>query len=333
MCLTICEKMVKIGVLGAGNHSVTQHGPALKIYKDKFPHIIKLSAVCDLDINKAKSYAKQFGFLNYYTNIEEMLQGEDLDGLILVTPIFSTKRIVESVMGKGIALMIEKPPGESSAQALELLHIANKTNTPHVVSFDRRFSPVILKAKEWIEKKLPERAPISVFGKMLRNNRKEPNFAFGTGIHLVDAVLSFAGRPLHTHSIKVPTAESYSYIATISCNSGVSASVIISPLCGATEEVYEVYGTGYYINIDLLRGRLVIFEKGLCILDWSLPLDANPAYKSGCVGEVENFINYLTKNNIELFPDLTDGYYSMLVAEAIMEGGSKQIGSKLNNKH
>jgi predicted dehydrogenase len=321
------EKQINIGVIGAGNHSRSQHGPALKAYKDKNPNKIRLSAVCDLDISKAKYYAERFDFFNVYANIEEMLNSEKLDGLIIVTPIPLTKKIASSVMGKGVALMIEKTPGENSEQTLELLQIAKKTSTPHTISFNRRFSPAILKAREWINKKLPERRPISISAKMLRINRKEQNFALGTGIHAIDTVLSFAGKPVQICTTKIPVKDSYFYISKLDCDSGISASIILSPFCGVKhkEEIYEIFGTEYYIYIDFIRERLIIYDEGTCVLDWTMPQEADSVHIGSGIGEVENFINFLSGSNEKLEPDLIDGYHAMLISEAIMAGGSKYI--------
>jgi predicted dehydrogenase len=325
------EAAIKIAVIGAGNHSNVQHGPALKAYAEKYPGRISLTAVCDLDIGKAELYARTFGFSRTYNDIDEMLEKEKPDGLVVVTPIKLTKTIVESLMGRGVPLMIEKPPGENPAQTMVLLQSAIRTGTPHVVSFDRRFSPAVLKAREWIDGKLPERKPRAVAARMLRARRKEPDFPIGTGIHLLDNVLSFTGRPMRVHTEIIPTGESHSYFSTIICDNGIHASTVIAPCCGMPDgEVYEIYGDEYHVFIDFFAERVIIHDMGSCVMDWRLPHDADKAYRGGCFGEAENFIAYLSemkKGNTtkRLTPDLTDGLYSMLTAEAVSAGGDREI--------
>lgn len=324
------EKGIKIAVIGAGNHSTVQHGPALKAYANMHPGRINLSAVCDLDIGKAKIYAKSFGFSNIYDNMDAMIDKETPDGLIVVTPMSLTKKIAGELLGKGIPLMIEKPPGKDSSETLDLLKIAENTGTPHMISFNRRFSPAVLKARDWIKDMLPERKPRIITAKMVRTRRIEPDFATGTGIHLVDNVLSFTGRPIHVSTEKPQVAGSYSYISRISCDNGIIASIIIAPCSGASEETYEIYGDEYLVHIDFFSERIIIYDKGVCVLDWTLPSEADPAYKGGCIGEVENFVEYIMDKKEEkaekrLGPDLKDGLFSMLASEAVMAGGCKEI--------
>lgn len=49
--------MIRVGILGAGRHSTAAHGPALKILQSRRPDQIKLSAVCDLNLARAESFA------------------------------------------------------------------------------------------------------------------------------------------------------------------------------------------------------------------------------------------------------------------------------------
>jgi len=185
--------MVRIVVLGAGNHSSGTHGPALRTYAAEHPGEIELAAVCDLDSAKAQKYADAFGFARTYTDIEAMLAEQQPDGLIAVTPIALTEEIVSGLLPHRIPMVIEKPPGEDSAATRRLLAAAEASGTPHMISFNRRFSPAIMRAREWLAQTAQERPPQVVLCRMLRHNRREDNFVIGTAIHLLDAAISILG--------------------------------------------------------------------------------------------------------------------------------------------
>ncbi len=106
--------MLHIAVLGTGEHSTSHHGPALKMYKAERPDQIELSAVCDVDLHRAERYARLYGFVQTYDDVETMLAYEKLDGLVAVTPISLTDEIAGKLLTRGVPLLIEKPPGRNS---------------------------------------------------------------------------------------------------------------------------------------------------------------------------------------------------------------------------
>ena len=188
-------KVIRIGVVGAGSHSSNNHGPALKQYCAEHPGEIELTAICDLDRDKAQTYADAFGFARVYDDVGRMLAGDTLDGLVLITPVAVTREVVGELLSRGIPLLIEKPPGENSAQTRELLRIARETGTPHMISFNRRFHPAVARAREWLAAHAADRPPDLALARMQRVGRRETDFITATAIHSVDAVLSFMSAP------------------------------------------------------------------------------------------------------------------------------------------
>ena len=122
-----------------------------------------------------------------------MLEAEKPGAVVAVSPMELTLPIASQVLRAGIPVLVEKPPGLSVREATQLVEVARDTQTPHMVSFNRRFSPAILKAKEWLAARSPSRPVRLVSARMFRHKRREENFVAHTGIHLTDTVLSFTG--------------------------------------------------------------------------------------------------------------------------------------------
>ncbi|MFP3904770.1 MAG: Gfo/Idh/MocA family protein, partial [Armatimonadota bacterium] len=116
--------MTNLALLGAGSHSSGNHGPALKYIKENNPHDVQLVAVCDLDEEKAHNYADRFGFEKTYQDVHTMLDEEDIDGLVLITPVEMTEKLATELLPEGIPLVIEKPPGVNSEAARRLVGVA-----------------------------------------------------------------------------------------------------------------------------------------------------------------------------------------------------------------
>ena len=129
---------MKIAVVGAGAHSRTNHGPALRRCKEELGASLSLVAVCDLQRERAERYAADFGFARAYEDLDELMDRERPDGIVAVTPIEHTEAVAEQIMRRGIPLVVEKPPGSDEEQARRLVDLADGLGAPHMVSFNRQ---------------------------------------------------------------------------------------------------------------------------------------------------------------------------------------------------
>jgi predicted dehydrogenase len=319
----------RIAVVGAGNHSALHHGSALRTYAARHPGEIELAAVCDLDLARAAEYGARFGFARTYTDFREMIAGERPDGIVAVTPAGRTAAIARELLAFGIPLVIEKPPGETSAETLGLLHAARAHGTPHLVSFNRRFIPAVERAREWIAAGGSAREPRLVVGRMLRAARREVGFPVGTGIHLIDAVLSFLGAPRRVVTVRSPTAHAdrYLYTASFDFGAGRGAAVVISPDVGTEAETLEIHGHGYAIQVDTIGCSVRIAGDGKEVLAWQ-PEDGTPYEEvCGALGETARFVAAL-RTGQGFFPDLAASLASMRAAEAVDAGGDVHLDTE-----
>ncbi len=313
---------MKIALLGAGAHSRGNHGPALQHCKMACGDELELVAVCDLDIEKAKAYAEQFGFARAYGDVEEMVERESPDGIVAVTPIEYTEEVVGRIMRLGVPLVVEKPPGASLEQARRLAALAAELEAPHMLSFNRRFGPAFVRAQAWL-KEHADRPPLMVAARMLRHARHDEEFALGTAIHSIDNVLAFMGRPLEctTQIYSVGERQTPFFDARLRF-ANAAATFAIAPVSGAVTESIEIVGAGYRIFIDVAQCAVSIEEKGEQVLDWRAAPSAPEWERNGTLGEMRAFLRYLEEGG--WWPTLEDGCLAMEVAEAIQVGAAKQ---------
>jgi len=310
--------MIRIGVIGAGNHSTSNHGPALKAYKQEHPEEIELAAVCDLDAGRAKQYAEQFGFARTFTDYDAMLEKAGLDGLVAVTPIDLTRPIVGDLLSKKLPLLLEKPPGENIAQTRELLELAQEHHCPHMISCNRRFSEPVSAARNWLAEHA-HRPAVFMHARMLRYGRHEPRFIVGTGFHLVDTVLSFMGIPSQVRAARSGSERPGCYHATLNFDQDRVAILEIHPSVGTNLETYTIYGHDYCVQIDHFGARTQVYDRGESAMDLSSP-NLESALVRGAFGETEAFVRAI-RDGKNFHPTLSDGLESMTVAEAILAGG------------
>lgn len=321
--------MKRLGIIGAGGHA-RRHAIALRALLEHDPSHAELTSVCDLNQNRAEAYRREFGFLRAYTDINTMLDNEQLDALLVITPVSATEPIVTSLFSRNIPLLIEKPPGPTSDHARRLLALAQKHNTPHMLSFNRRYSPALVAATRWLAQNPETRKPRYILARIIRHRRHEPEFATSTGIHLLDAVLSILGAPSHVATVKMPSGTSgcFHYAAHIEFTNGTHANLLMAPDSGTLEETYEIHGQQYCIHADAWNGPIRIYDNDQLVLEEDIKEHASAEIvreeRYGTLGEMEHFITWL-ENPATPVPTLRDGLLALLTAEAVSKGGYIEI--------
>jgi predicted dehydrogenase len=150
-----------------------------------------LAGCCDLDPERAESFRREFGFARAFTDPVAMLETERPAVVVVVVPVERTVTVGSMVLGRGLPLLLEKPPGETVAEVDRLILAAGKAarTIPHQVAFNRRFAPLVRELRRRIE----EAGPLQhLHYEMTRVERRDPDFST-TAIHGLDAVRYLAG--------------------------------------------------------------------------------------------------------------------------------------------
>jgi predicted dehydrogenase len=106
---------------------------------------IELAAVVEPN-ESGSAYAKERG-LPCFDTIEVLLAEVEVDGVILATPtLLHIEQAMTCITGD-CPVLVEKPIGTTSAEALSLVQLAAKRQVPLLVGHHRRYNPLIQKAK------------------------------------------------------------------------------------------------------------------------------------------------------------------------------------------
>lgn len=136
---------VNVGFIGAGNLANRMHYPSLAEMED-----VNLVAICDLDKRKLDQTANRYGVRKRYTDYKQMLENEKLDAVYIVVPPKALRELALYSLSKGKHVFMEKPPGMSVSETEEMTKIAREHNCKTLVGFNRRYSPVIVKAIQFL---------------------------------------------------------------------------------------------------------------------------------------------------------------------------------------
>lgn len=112
-----------------------------------------LTAVMDVDLDAARAKAAEKGYekVTYYTDAEEMLKNETLDGVLIGTRCTLHTAYALLVAKYNLPLFLEKPVSTTEEDLARLATILPTMNEKTVVSFPLRTSAILLKVKEIVD--------------------------------------------------------------------------------------------------------------------------------------------------------------------------------------
>lgn len=151
------KKILNAAIIGCGRVS-QWHAKFLK----KDIKNIKITIVCDTDINKAKNLSNYYN-ASYCQDYRNILQDSNIDIVFINTE--SGKHFEQSLMflKSRKHVIVEKPPTMFPKEFIKLVNIAKKNNLLFVPIFQNRFNSTVSKLKEIInDKKLGKIVSVSV---------------------------------------------------------------------------------------------------------------------------------------------------------------------------
>ncbi len=303
-------KKIGVAVIGAGfwgkNHA--------RVFKEL--EETELIAVCDINGEKAKSLAKQFG-VEAYTNVGKMLRRTDIEAVTVCTWSTSLAKEALKALKAGKHVLVEKPMAANSRQAEKLLNTAEKEGLHLTVGFLMRFIPGIQYIKEGIEKRTigelvcatakrvsqwPERiGDVGVVKDLAIHDIDIMRYLFG-----FDPVVVYA----KAGNMKHKRFEDYAHIM-LTFEGGKNAFIESNWLTPYKTRVLVVTGSEAIAKLDYITQELTIENAKETVqpkLPWQEPLKLELRHFANCILNKEN-------------PLVTgmDGFKAIKIAEAALK--------------
>jgi len=125
---------VRIGIVGAGGIAQMAHLPAIAKTKSA-----RLVALCDNDRAKARALADRFEVPDVFTDIDELLETDELDAVIVATPNHLHEPHVLRALAAKMHVLCERPLALSSRGVERILAAAQRADRKVVVANNHRF--------------------------------------------------------------------------------------------------------------------------------------------------------------------------------------------------
>jgi UDP-N-acetylglucosamine 3-dehydrogenase len=105
-----------------------------------------LAAVCDMNMERANSFAQSY-HVPAYPSLEEMLKKEKLDAVTICTPASTHFGMASKALSAGLHTFVEKPMTTTVKDGETLIEAAKSANRSLTVGFIERFNPPITALK------------------------------------------------------------------------------------------------------------------------------------------------------------------------------------------
>lgn len=223
--------MVSVGLVGYGRWGRAHLRVLQQLQNDGLIHRI---SVCDVNPAQVKGLTVDA----VYSHIDELLAGETLDAVALVTPPESHLDLLQRVVGEGLAVLVEKPLSDDHQAASEVLqNLPNQTTM--LVGYLLRHHPGVLRLKSAIED--DALAGIEVVAYVRRTTRPQPedtDALLTLAVHGLDAVAWLLDEALMDMEVVHMDRQSESVLMRLRDQHGRMA--IVDTAWGASEEVRKI---------------------------------------------------------------------------------------------
>lgn len=136
--------MLKVGVIGYG-----YWGPNL-VRNFMSLQGIEVKTVSDLSAERLAVLGKLYPTIGLTQDYTDIIKDPSIDAVIVATPVSSHYKIAKAALSEGKHCFVEKPLTETSAQAEELIEIAERKKVQLLVDYTFLFTGAVRKMKELV---------------------------------------------------------------------------------------------------------------------------------------------------------------------------------------
>lgn len=190
-------RRLKWGVAGCGDFTERAFIPTLQLLPKS-----KLNSLYSRDINRARTLAEKYGIQSFFNSYDEFLKS-DIDCVYIASANLHHYEQVIKAAKAGKHILCEKPLAIDSVQAEEMVRVCEENNVKFGVNYVYRFHPLVIKAREIIEKGMLGKI-VSVSTTFNTDYAPNENFRFNKtlsgggalrdiGTHMLDLLIYFGG--------------------------------------------------------------------------------------------------------------------------------------------
>jgi predicted dehydrogenase len=313
---------IKVGIVGLG--AIGER--LIQAFK---PHSeIEVSAVCDINAERAKQVATELGDIKWFTQHKDLLEKAEVDMVyVAVPPAFHQDVVLDTLQARKHVLC-EKPLANSTEEAKVMLEAAERAGVIHAMNFPLNYSSSTIKFAQLIEegyvgevRRIGLTLHFPQWPRQWQQNawvggKEQGGFILEVGAHFVQLIQRLFGQITQIQSElqfpEDPKACETGIIARMELDDGTPILVDgLSQIAGEEHLALTIYGTEGTLSLENWR-QLKGAKLGETLNEISVEDVTPPA------GLIENLIQAVQGKPSELY-DFNVGYEVQLVLEALRD--------------
>ena len=306
-------KKIGVAVVGTGfwgkNHA--------RIYKELAE--TELIAICDIDPQRAKAVANQFG-AKPYTSAAKMLKNTDIEAVSICTWSTALAKEATKAVEAGRHVLVEKPMAANVKQAENLLNKAEKEGVHLTVGFLMRFIPGLQHIKKAVQDKTIGELVCATAKRVSQWPERigDVGVVKDTAIHDIDVMLHlFNEDPIavyaKTGTMRHIRFEDYAQIM-LTFKDGKSAFIESNWLTPYKTRILIATGSEAIMNLDYITQEVTV-ENARETMKPRYPMQEPLKL------ELQHFANCITKKDKPLITGL-DGLKALRIAESALKSSA-----------
>jgi predicted dehydrogenase len=255
--------VTSVGVVGLG-----YWGPNLARNFDRLPGA-ELRWLCDASAEALERWGATFRTARTTGSVDDLLADEELDAIVVATPVPTHAELATRVLGAGKHCFVEKPLARSEQEAEGVVEAAKAAGKVLMVGHLLEYHPGVERLAELVRSgELGDLHYLYSHRLNLGKHRQDENALWSLGAHDVSVILRLAGEEPYEC-----TAVGESYVkdgvedvvfAFMRFESGVTAHMHLSWLDPHKERRFTVVGSRRMASFDdmELERKLTVYDKG-----------------------------------------------------------------------
>jgi predicted dehydrogenase len=226
---------------------------------------VKLTAVCDLDIEKARLAAMRHGASHVFSSAAELMDSGEVDFVDIATTMRSHVELVGQAAMRGLPVIVQKPLAPTYAECLSIIETCKAAKVPFMVHENTRFLTPVRRVRAILDSdaigtvtwgRVAFRTGHDIYGKQPYLAHEDHFVLLDLGVHMLDVARYLFGDVTRL------------YCQSQSIKPGIRgedmATTLLSHQCGATSVVECSYASPIHpdpfpeltLSIEGTRGSL-----------------------------------------------------------------------------
>ncbi len=264
------EKSIVLGVIGAGGYVPAMLLPHFKTEGVEFRSIATASGISAHDVGK------RFGFAYAVSSADEVLDDANVNLVVIGTRHDTHAELARKALERNKHVFVEKPLALNDDQLESVLEAANSSSGKLMVGFNRRFSPLAQRAKEFFNGR---ETPLSILYRVnagriakdhwTQNAEEGGGRIVGEVCHFIDLMQFLTGAPpvfvfaeaISAKSSKIVDDDSVFITLRFADGSNGCIAYLSEGDKALAKERVEIFGAGRVFVLDDFR-RATLYKDG-----------------------------------------------------------------------